>query len=206
MPDFDKLEVPNCAGLIQINRVSGTSAALYGSEFMHQHYMMLNIYTDKPFLSMGDVQHAQDKLLVRLYLSQTQFAELITNLNNGSGVPCTLDWVMGETFDSPEAEDYKKHYDAEGQSYIQESLEAAKNALKALDEVKLSKKDKERLADELNTTIRRLENGVPFMTKQFSEHLTKMQTRAKMELAAYIDRVKPQIVDIPKLVLEANNE
>ena len=82
-------------GLIRFSRIQG-----------HQHFFGSDSRPDSYIeLTVSECEHNQDlvqswyfprKELVSLRLTNNQFAELITSLNMGSGVPCTLEFIKGE--------------------------------------------------------------------------------------------------------------
>ena len=81
-------------GMIGIFRTSG-QRHLFGSPLeRHNGYVTLRVRHAERFSS----GHGSDSFfgrsqIINVVLSEAQFAQLITNWNQGEGVPCTLDWT-----------------------------------------------------------------------------------------------------------------
>lgn len=74
--------------------------------------------------------HGREEL-IRVELSEAQFASLLTNMNSGSGVPCTILYVRGEGNIEPppdepvEAERVRKGFTEQFQKFRDEFAEKA---------------------------------------------------------------------------------
>lgn len=79
-------------GLIQASRTSG-QVRLFGSAIpSHQHFISLSIARAKRIRTgLGVVHYARTGEVLKVSLSELQWAELITSLGSGDGVPCTIE-------------------------------------------------------------------------------------------------------------------
>src|SRR5690348_7418858 len=77
-------------GQIQFTRTNG-NARFYGSELNQAHYVEMTVHPSEVERELSrDWFYTEGAPLIKVRLSQNQFAELITSLNMGSGVPCTV--------------------------------------------------------------------------------------------------------------------
>ena len=180
-------------GQIHFSRVSGDPGKLYGSEINHNGFVRLTIHPSKELWHLSQSwYHGSLKTLCEVDLSAAQFAELLTSMNVGMGVPCTLRYVEG-LGEIPYIEDDKNTLHEQIKSDIRkEATEAFKGAAaleKLLDETlaksKLSKIQKE----EISSLARKLTNAVrdsmPFIVDQYQEAAEKVGAKAKAELDAF---------------------
>ncbi|KKL96942.1 hypothetical protein LCGC14_1839510, partial [marine sediment metagenome] len=86
-PINDTVERHPAYAQIGAMRVSGSHGAyLYGSDFRHQHYIMIQIHDSVLHRSLsGDRAHS-GKRLIEVALSEAQWATFVSSLNQGSGV------------------------------------------------------------------------------------------------------------------------
>ena len=89
-------------GMIQLSRssIGGTGTALFGSSIMHNDVIRLTI--SNGFMEREDsqdryyVKTSRKNCIVEVDMSYTQFAEAITSLNMGDGVPVTITNIGGQ--------------------------------------------------------------------------------------------------------------
>jgi hypothetical protein len=85
-------------GMIGASRVSG-GAYLYGSDFRHQHWMTIRIHHGRLLRSDLSYDHYMaEGQIIEVELSEAQWATFVSAANVGDGVPCTINWVVGEGF------------------------------------------------------------------------------------------------------------
>jgi len=82
-------------GCIGISQVSG-KGVLFGSEVSHQHFISITISEARRVVDEPREFVMSDRELVRIAMTQAQFAEMITSPNRGSGVPCTIERFTGD--------------------------------------------------------------------------------------------------------------
>ena len=174
-------------GQVSFNHVSG-SANLYGSDFVHQHYVMLTIKTSELHRDLSSDWHFEKQNLIEVALSEAQYATLISAPNR-SGVPCTILWreTTGIVPGLPNRDNSKL--------FSQEHLENLQNTVRALklqrEEIvgatsKLSKKQQANVLGPLDAAIREIESNLPFLVKSFDEHMETTVEKAKIEVNAYV--------------------
>lgn len=143
-------------------------------------------------------------------MSANQFSELITTLNVGSGVPVTIEEVLGERIEQCTDMESKKTYTHN--QFRQRMAELMvdinkrwKQAEKIIDKKTLTKDDQRELKlfyDKLTTEVK---SNIPFFAKCFQEVMDKVVLDAKTEIDSALLRV---VVDagIKALGIDGNNE
>lgn len=180
-------------GLMTVSRTSGYTP-LFGSPFKHQHYISLNIGRATRYRDL-----ANDRFfgglrgdLVTVALSEAQWANLLSSIGQGNGVPCTVQRVGGKMMEPcPEqAEAERFHADVErsvkeASAFLDEALKAAE----ALAEEKAPSKAKREAITALLTRAKaRMTDSAPFVVQQFHERMEVVKLAAKTEIEAYAQR------------------
>ncbi len=137
----------------------------------------------------------RDKGVLSLRLSYHQFAELITNLNNGSGTPCTLEWITPagegevERYCPPPA--LRTEFESELKNTLAEGLQVLEELKNSIEELstkgKASKGDLSELRKRVETVTRQLTDSVPWVEKSFQEAMDATVSRSKIEASAWMD-------------------
>lgn len=184
---FDKVELPESAALISFSRTSGQSV-MFGSPFVHQHYITLRISKAKAFRNLNETQYMSESMpYIEVAMSHSQFAEAITAINVGQGVPCTIKHINGQRLEDPWLENERLSIDNEVNVVTKESIEYIQELILAIQEEKIPKKAQDRLLNLARTAIRKLNDSLPFIAEMYLEHLDKLEQRAKTEISAYAD-------------------
>jgi hypothetical protein len=159
-----------------------------------------------------------DKGVISLRLSYHQFAELITNLNNGTGTPCTLEWITPAG--KGEVERYcpppppRTEFESELKNTLADGLEALEELKKAIEELsskgKAGKGDLTELRKKAETVSRHLTDTAPWVEKSFQEAMDATISRSKIEASAWMDdQVRAlglkAIAQTNRLEIEGNN-
>lgn len=91
-------------GMARFDRVQGNPGKLFGSVAPNQgSFIRLTICAGELVHSHGQDRYFQDigRCHINVDFSAAQFAELLTNLNYGNGVPCTVRMVNNEYVENP---------------------------------------------------------------------------------------------------------
>lgn len=174
-------------GQIIFSRIDGW-ADFYGSELSQNHYIEMRIAPSQ-FIreDSGDRYFGSNRPLVKVRMSAGQFAELITSLNTGSGVPCTIETMGGkrvEKFTPPISEkEYIHNKFKDRMKDFAEKLSPDKNILiQKINGSNLSKKDKEDFTRHLNGILTEASSNIPFFLEMYQEASDKVVKEAKMEV------------------------
>lgn len=174
-------------GQIQFIRTTGGGRRFYGSELPQNHYITLEIHHSEINRDLASENYYPTGQIIRLRMSSGQFSELITSMNNGSGVPCTIERLEGKKIeDIPEVESRKDFVHRKFQERMKMFADTIKeNQSKALELFKkksLSKQDIHELTHHLNWLTTEIQSNIPFFAECFQETMDKVVFEAKTEV------------------------
>jgi archaellum component FlaC len=133
--------------------------------------------------------------IIEVWLTPSQFAELITSMNYGSGAPGTLRWLRGEgSFDLPElpskSEQFKEEIDEDIKKFRYNIIRASKKAKDMLDDPKPPTKA---VRQELKSMIDSIEafasSQLSFVMDQFNQQMARTVSECKAEVDAFVTHV-----------------
>jgi hypothetical protein len=128
---------------------------------------------------------------VEVEMSYSQFAEAITAMNVGDGVPVTLRYLNGRQIEECPQIDKRQEFDNEFENEmlsIGESLrKLTEQAETLLSEKKApTKADKEAILKGIKKLQQEIESNVPFIKKSFTEQMDKTVLEAKGEVEGFV--------------------
>lgn len=189
-------------GQISFSRVQSNGQTFYGSELKQDHYVSMEIHESCVRRELSRDWYNTDKILVRLRLSSVQFAELITSMNYGSGVPCTLEYVQGRVEPLPTAEskkDFTHRKFKERMQMFTNTIKTKRNEAQELVKKKtLSKQDIHDLTRLLDWLTIEIDQNIPFFMECFQETMDEVIVEAKTEVESAILH-KVQILGLESL-------
>jgi paraquat-inducible protein B len=130
------------------------------------------------------------KTYLEVEMSYSQFAEAITAMNIGDGVPVTLRYLNGERISNPEFTNKRLQFENE----IQERINTLNNTLKKLTEdaediltnkKSLNKSDRESIISQIKMLRQEVNSNIPFVMTSFNEQMDKTVSEAKGEIEAF---------------------
>lgn len=168
---------------------------MFGSSIMHNDVIRLTI--SNGFMEREDSQDryyaktSRKNCIVEVDMSYTQFAEAITSLNMGDGVPVTITNIGGQPVPHCPYENkqkmMRKEVEEAADSIARKLNQQAAEVKKLLDEKRvLSKNDREWIVDVLKSAGRRLGSDLPFLNELFQEQMDRTVTEAKGEFESYL--------------------
>ena len=183
-------------GTVMFTRVQGGETSLFGSSLRsHQNTIRLSIQRAKRYHDLGKdwIMGSTDQI-VEVVLSPVQFAELLTTMNVGSGVPCTINRLHGESV--PRNEEHHVEIDR-AQSDFADSLKETMDRLEAhelvigeiLAKKTVNKGDRQMIAGMISTFRLAITSNWPFYLDQFNTATEKVVTAAKSEVDAFVTGV-----------------
>ena len=201
-------------GMIGFNRVQATGTTLVGSEFRHQHFVTLRIHRAERHRDLSNDWWFSRECLIEVSLSEAQFVELIARPNTGDGVPCTLEWIMGETMpDPPEPKPIRERYRADMKHDAEECVKdlrvATTDLQKAVDQGKINKTILRDIIGKLESAACSVDRGIPFVEEQFEEAMEATTRHAAAEIEATVtqtairlglDQMRQIAAGAPKLI------
>jgi len=132
----------------------------------------------------------EDFQIVEVYISAAQFADMITSMNMGEGVPCTIKSVEGRRLEDPpdlETEAEKVQVDFKGglQDLVGELVQAQQEIETILEKKSVNKADRAAIQAKFNRVLMQVRSNVPFVLESFQEATEKVVTQAKAEVEAF---------------------
>lgn len=209
--DLARFEKKDYMGAIRVSRVSG-QANLFASDVQHQHFIEVTICEaeEQRNLSMNWLHAGRE--IISVAMSEIQWAQFVSSFNQGSGTACTIEHIQGKEIKAPprpsqEAELFKK----EMREKVSESLDSLAEAIRRVSESvekggKLpNKTDLNNILDGLKRTERELVANVPFVERQFQEHVERKMAEAKSEFEGYMNG-RLRNLGLESLALQAAKE
>jgi hypothetical protein len=196
--DDEEYEGHPSFGLIGFHRISHGLGRnlLFGSHLdRHHETIELRVFraSRRHNLSRDWVYSEQrGRPLIEVELSPAQFAQLLTTMNVGDGVPCTIRCVDGEHMppvpDDHESEQVKIYKGF--QLGLTEMLEALDGRRKRLEEIlskkSINKADREEIRGLVFGIFQYLDSNAAFVLKSFEESAEKVVTAAKAQVDEFV--------------------
>lgn len=189
MKEGEKTEHPAHA-LLQFCRVNGEPGPLFGSSVSCHSTIRLRIAKAATEFSLGRHSHYARDSIIEVEMSPVQFAEAITTLNAGSGVPCTVRYLLEEKVPDPVSVDipdiHKKTFNQRTRDFLESLLKQEASIKEILEKKSISKADRETVSDFIAGIRREIGSNMGFYVGQFNEAVEKMVTEAKGEIDAFL--------------------
>lgn len=203
--DDDIKEEHESFGMLQISRQScNPPMNLFGSSITHSHLIHLSISRGEKHRNLHKDWYFGRESLIDIVMSETQFAEAITSLNMGSGVPVTLERVNNKRIDPCPEVNKRKESEQEFKTRCANISNMTKQAAKEATDLLsgsgvLKKEDRKRLSDLIYTIQMNIEQNLPFVNTSFNRQIEKTIMEAKGECEAFFTTA------VHKLGIEALN-
>lgn len=184
-------------GMLRFSRIQGSPGKMFGSEINHNGYIQMELCPGEEIRELSNTwYHDRAKCLCQVRMSAAQFAELITSMNIGSGVPVTIDFLDDEMGQRPGIEDkdtlhetIKREVRKEANDAFSDAAKLAARLKEVVEASKLTKTAKKELIGLVNRTTAAVQSSLPFIVDQYQEAAEKVAAKAKAELDAYTTAV-----------------
>lgn len=179
-------------GLIQFNKITG-SRDCFMSDVNLGGFIQLTVKKTQLNRDLYRYWTFPKEEVLRLRLSYHQFAELITNMNNGCGIPCTLEFITGEgqveRYEAPP--DERTQFEEELKIKLDTTLTKLKELTKQVaalhEKGKANKIELTQLSNLISKVGIELNSNIPFVEESFKEALDQRVANAKVETSAWIE-------------------
>lgn len=180
-------------GQISISRVNHSGLQkLYGSAIgWHPHTMMLRIKTSERSHHLDHDTYFGRNTLIEVELSASQFADMLTHMNYGDGVPCTIRYLNNERVPEIDDEDpievdrIKSQFKNKVIEMSAKLREDTKSLEDILSKKSINKADKNAIRNMLESVSRFFWDHSTFTIDMFSEAAEKITTQSKKEVEAF---------------------
>lgn len=176
-------------GMIGLHRISGTQN-LFGTSIEHKDFFRISIGTATHKRSLSTDWYHKDKNIIEVSISANQFMDLITGINRGDGIPCTISYKDGEVLPQPpfvsQVDMYKEEFKKQMKK-MAEPIDAKIDMVKSILEGKtITKGDKEEIVSLLESLTSGMKSSLPFVQSCFAEQMDKTLTETKCAVEAMV--------------------
>lgn len=179
-------------GMIGFSRVSGGENTLFGSSIKHNDRIILKIKHGEQNRHLHEDWYFGRGLITEVEMSYSQFAECITAMNVGDGVPCTIRYtekdgnipVIAEN--KSKREQFRSEFSdtiLKAMKQVQEEIEVIQKSLD--DKKNLGVKDRKEMISKLQQVKYNIGRNLDFCVEQFDEQMEKTTMEAKGEIEAF---------------------
>ena len=172
---------------------SGGGTHLFGSDVSNHSTICLKIKHAIKKREFGRDWTMGDDTICEVELSAVQYAELLTNMNVGDGVPCTIRYTNTDGHIEYKEEKSKIEIIRTERNEVVEKAstdlkEVANNLRDLINNKKIPKTVGEELLHKLTTSLSNLEGGgFAFYKKQAMKEVDEMIVEAKSQISEHID-------------------
>lgn len=183
-------------GLMQINKVTGRGR-FFGSHIESQNFFTLTISQasarDGQF---GDTHYSAEEQIIQVNISPAQFVELITSMNHGVGIPCTINRLGVTSVEELPEDEATGEQKAIGmfqdkiKTYFDVSLKKSiDKAELLLNKKRVTKGDLKDIVEELYFLRQNMKDNFPWYMEQIQEASDKIVTSAKIEVESFVTTI-----------------
>jgi len=183
-------------GIASFSRVSwsGSGTRLYGSSLpRHGTTIRLRIHRSERSTDLHHDHFFERDRIIEVEFSPVQFAELLTSMNFGNGVPCTIRWdeVNAHTPDIPDDEETLIERVNEDWSKelagLREAADAlAKRADESLTKSPVPAQERKDLLHDIKMLAQKVRSNFPFLMESFGRAASQVVAAAKAEVDATV--------------------
>ena len=188
-------------GLLSLSRAQTKNEPLFGSSIEHSSIVILEIKAARQDRDLSIDWMYGGSNIVRVIMSPSQFADAITNLNNGSGTPVTIEYVIGDNKvcrEKPLPSQTRKKFESDYSKSVANILQELDNLLQT---PRLSVKTK----NDIERIKTRVKSSIPHIEEQFERQMDKTVTEAKADIEAFMTLRERGIVEYVLNNAEYNN-
>jgi len=179
--------------MVEISRFSGNRGKnLFGSSIKHNNTIILKIAPAKINRHLNrDWFHAIGIPYIEVEMSYSQFAEAITSLNYGNGVPVTLKRLNGRLVEDCPHFDKRQEFEVEFEKDMLEIGRNLRKLTKQAEELLNSKKhptktDRQAILNGIKSLRQEIESNIPFIQQSFNEQMDKTVLEVKGEVEGFV--------------------
>jgi hypothetical protein len=192
-------------GVALFSRRTGGAYNLFGSSIKHGQTIALTISRASKKRDLHqDWIHGEEEL-IEVLMSPNQFAQMITSMNVGSGVPCTIQYVMAKRMEECPSVEMREQFVDEFKKDVRKVMKDADTIVAEVTEMfknkqNITKSDRADILAKIGQIMQHVKSNMPFVHSQFNEAMDDTVTEAKAEVEAFVSN------KITSLGIEALNE
>lgn len=188
---FENLEKHPSYGMLLFSRRSGGIAPLFGSSIQHKDIIALTLKHGECSRLLNSDKYFGDKVIAEVEMSYSQFAEAITSMNVGDGVPVTIRYTEKDGYVKERPFVGKREqFETEFSEHLDEVKSDVDDTIKKVKEIFDAKKtigkgDREEIIKMLEHLKMQISSNTEFIYRQFNEQMDKTVMEAKGEIEAF---------------------
>ena len=190
---FKNSEKNPAYGMLAFHRVTGGDPNLFGSSVSHNQKIMLTLKEGSISRELNNDWYSGHKTLFEVEMSYTQFAELISAMNVGDGIPVTIRYTSEKgRIDGIDIVDKRAQFLDEFKDKNLESSKTAKELIEKVSNIFAEKRpikaaERKEILTMLNSLYNDVNSHNDFMLNQFNESIEHISTEAKGEVEAFVE-------------------
>lgn len=188
---FENLEKHPCYGMLGFSRRSGGASPLFGSSIQHKDTIVMTLKHAELGRHLNSDHYFGKGIIAEVEMSYSQFAEAITAMNVGDGVPCTIRFTEKDGYikDRPFVSK-QEQFEQEFKEHLEDIKQEATNTINEVKEIFDTKKaigkgDREEILKKLEHLSMQIGANTEFVYSQFNEQMDKTVMEAKGEIEAF---------------------
>ena len=187
MSDETEVKTHPSFGMLGFSRCQSGGTYLAGSPVRSMEFIKLSLKHSEMHRDLSHDRWFARGQIIEVWLSPAQFATLLTSMNVGDGVPCTIRYADGEDKPMPPQPDcVNAKIQNEFKSDCEKTAKALDAALAMAKAGVTTKKAQAELVSALQTAQQMIASNMPFVQQSFAEANEKTVVAAKAEVDAFI--------------------
>lgn len=177
-------------GFIALSRQSGGFGRLFMSPLRHQNQVAIEIGEALHHRSLSCDGHRRGKSIVRLLMSEEQFARFITSAGEHGGVPCTLSRVGSTSIEDPPGEVKAEAWYSEMRDVAKQATDGLANLREVLKPLvaKLPKSAQAQITEAIASLELKIGDHMPWIVQSMHEAMDRIVNSGKIEFETYANR------------------
>lgn len=178
-------------GTLAFHRRTGGPTPLFGSSIEHRDTIAMTLYHADVNRGLHEDRFYGDKAIAEVEMSYSQFAEAITSMNMGSGVPVTIRWTEKDGKIPPcdfisKREQFADEFKEKRKKATEESQQIINDVAELFEQKKnLTKADRQEILSKLSKLNQDIGCNMDFIADQFNEQMDKTVMEAKGEIESF---------------------
>ena len=179
-------------GTLAFSRKTGGSTPLFGSSIEHRDTISMRLYHADITRALHYDSIFGNKLIAEVEMSYSQFAEAITSMNMGSGVPVTIRWTEKDGKIPPcdfvsKREQFTDEFKEKRKKATEDAQQLIKDVTELFGQKKaLTKSDKDAILNKLHHLNMDIGCNMDFIADQFNKQMDKTVMEAKGEIESFM--------------------
>lgn len=189
----EKMEKHASWGMVGFYHTQGGERQLFGSDVSNRNTICLVIKHAEKYRELSRDWTMGGDTICEVELSSLQFAELLTNMNVGDGVPCTIRYTNNDGYIKYQEEKSKIDIIREERANtVDKALASVREAVseihKLIENKKITQTAGNGLLSKLTHALSDLDgSNRDFFKRQSEEEINKMVVEAKSQISEYIN-------------------